>query len=213
MSPGRANANIFNGAGAAAAADGIADALVHSARGDDATFLDAVSDGTLDGESVMKLIAPNGTTSGIGELPQGDIMLGAGRQSVRDESARLYQRLPPNNAPYRIGQAVFCYRDLPLKDPSADTNWNWLVVVTPRVAGENVHVVTQVSSYDVPLSQFATELAKEQARRAALRLQPLTDPFAVPDAYSGLISPQPKPAAPTEPAKSEQGGSEPNSEP
>jgi hypothetical protein len=190
----------------------VADAILESAATGAATPLDAVVAGSLSGEMLMRLIAPNGTTAGIGELTQSDILLGAGRQSVMDESARLAKRLPPNNAPYRIGCAVFCHRDLP-SDDEADIGANWVVVVTPRTVGEMVHVVTRDGSHDVPLANFEAALAVEQARRARLNVPPLPDPFTIPDVYTGLISPQPKPGIPSTESRPASPPSDPGSEP
>ncbi|GEM_PF-3060584 len=154
------------------------------------TPLDLIADGDLAGESLFAMIAPTGTTSGIGQTPQSEILFGAGRQSVRDESARLRARLPANNAPFRIGQAAFCYRGMTpaaLRGAPRSTREPWLVVVMTSDSSGSMTAMSATTERLISVAEWAEALAAENVIRGELGLPPLPDLTQVPDVYSGIV--------------------------
>ena len=165
------------------------------------TPLDAVANGDLDGVILLQAIAPDGTTAGVGETPQSEIMFGAGVQSVRDESARLLTKLPSGNAPFRLGAAVFCYRGVTASALHSQAGTltgsgtqsriggelPWLVVVLPRDTSGAVMIATADGARWTNLALLPDQLAAQNELRSTLGLPPLPNLMTVPDIYTGIV--------------------------
>jgi hypothetical protein len=178
----------------AATADGqtFANALAGEARVNGAVWattpLDAVADGTVSGETLLALVAPDGTSTGIGSALQSDIMFGASNENVRTAAKELAAKLPPNDAPFRIGQAVFAYRGIPETALSNGlTGSLWLVIVLPTPSDQSPQssrqllVFTEWAGLPIEPEEFQARLDEQNQLRASLGLPAIPPLETMPD--------------------------------
>lgn len=161
-----------------------------------ATPLHAVADGDLDGSDFLMLISPAGTSRGVAGATLSEITFGAGDANVRAAADRLAAQLPPNGAPFRLRNAVFVYRDLPIAAVTQDPSL-WIAVVFPDDDPSIVRVMTGQFSYEMPRASLPTMLQMENTRRQQAGAPPLPDLTTLRD----LDSPSALPEAPEGPSQ------------
>lgn len=173
-------------------ASGFGANLATAAADGAATPLDALADGDITGEGLMHVVAPEGSGAGIGGLAFGEVLVGAGSELVRAEAARMAARLPPSPAPFRVGQAIFCYRGVPASATQIAggvVTSPWLAISISRDPAGSVTTYAAGGERTFPRSQLASELVLENARRATVGLPAIPDPATMPDIYSGIVPP------------------------
>ena len=96
---------------------------------------------------------------------------------------RIESILPPKNAPFRLGRAVFAYRD------ATDESTAWHVIIIPSDAGmteadEDGEEWTVIRSRGVVTydhGSFQSRLDRENERRSAGGVSAIPDPLSLPD--------------------------------
>ncbi len=142
-----------------------------------ATPLEAVVDDALTMHELIGIIAPDDEPFDIGGL-DAEALNDASDATLRTLSARIAEVLPPANAPYRLGRAIFTYRNAP-PGPSA-----WLVVVlpkTPRDPNAEWTLIRRTSTVTITGDRLAAQIAAENKRRSEANLPALPDLAAMPD--------------------------------
>lgn len=142
-----------------------------------ATPLEAVVDGALTMHELIDIIAPNNEPFEIGGL-DAEALNDASDATLRQLSTQMAEVLPAANAPFRLGRAIFTYRNAP-PDRSA-----WLVVVlpkTPRDPEAEWTIVERTSTLTISGDRLAAQIAAENKRRNNARLPALPDLATLPD--------------------------------
>ncbi|MFO0828860.1 MAG: hypothetical protein U0572_12025 [Phycisphaerales bacterium] len=175
------------------AADDAADAFGAAASGGawPATPLLLVADGKLDANELERMCAPRDGAA----IVMGGLSASAVRNSdaatLREASRRLAAKLPPDNAPFRLGRAIFYYRDASLDEEVGD----WLMVIEPRRDARGAFtsnlwtVVTLGGSERLSKDELQAALATRRAARAADGRTGPADPATVPDCETGIVPP------------------------
>ncbi|MBL9149793.1 MAG: hypothetical protein JNM94_13970 [Phycisphaerae bacterium] len=147
-----------------------------------ATPLDCVADGNGSGEALLELVAPEGTALGIGSALRSDIVFGASNENVRAAAKELAAKLPPNDAPFRIGNAVFTYRGIPKAAfDTGQVHQLWLIVAFPADPAEPIRAFTDGLTEEIDPAMFDSRMAAQNALRAAAGLPPLPSLQTLPD--------------------------------
>lgn len=161
------------------------------------TPLAAVADGALSTGDLLSMIAPDGEPVSIGGL-DASALHAASDETLRATSARLAAILPPNQAPFRLGRAVFVYRDAGTRSAS------WLAVVLPAdpTRPEAMWTIARRRSVvAVDASELADHVEAENRRRAEAKRPALPDLArdlaALPDLLRALGAAPPAEELPT----------------
>jgi hypothetical protein len=173
------------------------------------TPLDAVAIGGMPMRELLELIAPGEGPVTMGGLDRNGL-IEASTETIETIARSLEAVMPPDDAPFRLGRAVFCYRD------AGEESKAWHVIVIPSgaqslpkdpseiVGGSDVEWTVirtaRLVTYDTAL--FTIRLAEENARRERANRPPLPDPMSLPDllqlpavrqAPAGVTSPDAQP--------------------
>ncbi|MDZ4755244.1 MAG: hypothetical protein SGJ11_12230 [Phycisphaerae bacterium] len=144
-----------------------------------ATPLHALADESLSIAEFLALIAPDGNDFTLAELSRADLEH-ASSEGFRAAGDRLAAALPANNAPFRLGRAIFLHRDA--MTGAAPDSKPWLVIVLPASDSRRTWRVLRpndlVSFAD---KSFTKQLERENSRRAAAATPPIPDLTTIPD--------------------------------
>jgi hypothetical protein len=149
--------------------------------------LDALAEKQLDSDEFVELLGLAEPEIPILGLTEETLTFGPER-AIRDASRRLARILPPGDAAFRLGRAVFVYRDAP---PGTEA---WLVVRAPEPGAtgdeRRYRVVTRLLDEVLDEQHFAARLSAENARRAAAGRPPIpADLDSVPDLLVAPVTP------------------------
>jgi hypothetical protein len=161
-----------------------------SVRGDDfhtktgiyPTPFDAVVQGGMPLGEVLEMIAPDYGPVSLGGLDRAALDA-ASLDRIESIARRIENILPSKNAPFRLGRAVFAYRD------ATDEATAWHVIIIPSDAGmteadEDGDEWTVIRSRGVVTydhAAFQSRLDRENERRAAGGASAIPAPLSLPD--------------------------------
>lgn len=140
------------------------------------TPFDAVADGGITAADTLDLIAPRG-----GALPGSGRIAGLTRASLEEASPatwtalarQLEPLLPSDNAPFRLGQAIFLYRDA----PDGSRAWHVVVMPDPATPDEEASwfIIRRGSWLTADAEEFDERLVDENARRRSAQRPPIAE--------------------------------------
>lgn len=181
---------------------------LRGATGPYETPFHAVLDDSISIDDLLDLIAPDDESLRLAGLSRDELSLSTS-EANREIAARLSRLLPSDRAPFRLGRAIFLYRDAP------DERSAWHVLVEPPTRPKGTTglvpdlwiVHRRRGTTVITGADFPAKLAAENANRTKAGLPPIPDPGSLPDllADPSMAAPLERPldgpagAAPTNP--------------